>query len=311
MKAAFLSPNGFEIREIAPPKAGPDEVLVETVACGICEGDVFQYRTRATKNPAGELIGHEGSGMVRAVGKNVHGFAVGDPVTADGGTYAAYFTALPQALVKLPAAVSPKVALGEPVACFVHASGRFGIKPGCRVALIGCGYMGIGCLQMAALQGASEIVVLEPLAWRRQVAAAHGAARVYDPADQSPAAILADLGEFDVVIEATGVASVVDVCTALVKQHGRIVLVGYHQSNGGLRTVDMKTWNYKAINVMNGHVRRENEKVAAMGEGMALLAAGKLDFSGMIAYYPLERIEDAFHDLIARKEGLFKAAITF
>ena len=58
------------------------------------------------------------------------------------------------------------------------------------------------------------------------------------------------------VIEAAGVQSAVDLCTELVTQHGKIILVGYHQSNDGMRNVNMQQWNFKAIDVINGHVRR-------------------------------------------------------
>ena len=108
-----------------------------------------------------------------------------------------------------------------------------------------------------------------------------------------------------------GVEQVIEICTALVKQHGTIVLVGYHQSNNGMRTVDMKTWNFKAINVINGHVRRSDEKAAAMKYGMQLQSEGKLKFDGMIEYYALENVTEAFEALVARKAGLYKAVLKF
>lgn len=311
MKACFLSPSGFLLKEIRKPVCVDNDVLVKTSACGICEGDVFQYKTRASKPAAGELIGHEGSGIVVTVGKNVKGFKPGDKVTALYGTYSEYFSINQALLLKLPNNVTPEEALGEPVACFMHAANRFGVKKGDKVALIGCGYMGLGCLQMVKNQGADKIVVLEPIEWRRDAAAKAGATHAYDPDAKSADQILKELGEFDVVIEATGVAPVLEICTKLVKQHGKIILIGYHQSEGGMRTVDMKTWNYKAIDVINGHVRREDEKLDAMRQGMQLLAIGKLNFKSAVAYYKAEDIEKAFADLIGRKKGLFKAVLLF
>jgi threonine dehydrogenase-like Zn-dependent dehydrogenase len=311
MKACFLSPSGFSVKEIDKPVCGDNDVLVKTSACGVCEGDVFQYKTRANKPPQGEIIGHEGSGVVAETGKNVKGFKTGDKVTALYGTYSEYFLIKPELLLRLPENVSALDALGEPVACFMHAANRFGVKKGGKVALIGCGYMGLGCLQMVKIQGAKEIIVLEPIEWRRKAAIDAGATKTYDPSGKSAAQILAELGECDVVIEATGVAPVIDICTKLVRQHGKIILVGYHQSEGGMRTVDMKTWNFKAIDVINGHVRREDEKREAMKKGMQLLSEGRLDFKKAVAFYKFEDIEKAFADLLNRKEGLFKAVLTF
>lgn len=309
MKAVYLRREGFEIRDVPAPVCNEDQMLIRTLSCGVCEGDVFHYRTRADlAEPI--LLGHEGSGEVVAVGANVDGFAPGDLVTTNDGAYAEYFLTTPAAAIKLPAEVDVRWALGEPIACFVHASRRFGIQPGDKVAVLGCGYMGMGCLQMAKLQQPGTLTAIEPQDKRRSHALSFGATDVYDPGDKPAQQVLEDLGEFDVVIEATGAAPAVDLCTLLVKQHGRIVLVGYHQSHGGQRTIDMKTWNYKAIDVMNGHVRREDEKVQAMREGINLYAQGKLRFEGMLAGYDgLDQVQTAFHDAASGKAGLYKAVI--
>lgn len=308
MKAAYLSSHGFDLCEVPTPDYGLDQILIRTESCGVCEGDVFRYRTRKElKEP--ELLGHEGSGEVVAVGRNVSDVAPGDSVTALGGAYAEYFVVESNAVIKLPSATDAHWTLGEPIACFVHASHRFGIQPGNKVAVLGCGYMGIGCLQMVKLQQAGTIIAIEPQEQRRDNAIHFGADTVYDPTGTKPEDVLEDLGEFDVVIEATGVAPAIDLCTALVKQHGRIILVGYHQSNHGRRDIDMKTWNYKAIDVVNGHVRRNNEKLFAMHEGIKLQSEGRLRFDKMLKAYTLDKIGSAFADLTSNKPGLYKAII--
>ena len=62
-----------------------------------------------------------------------------------------------------------------------------------------------------------------------------GANQAISPLDFSAEDILDQYGAFDVMIEAAGVQSAVDLCTELVAQHGKIILVGYHQSNDGMR----------------------------------------------------------------------------
>jgi L-iditol 2-dehydrogenase len=74
--------------------------------------------------------------------------------------------------------------------------------------------------------------------------------------------------------------------------------------------VPMQQWNFKAIDVVNGHVRRSDEKWQAMRAGIALLAAGRLDVAPLVSAYPLEEIETAFDDLASRLEGLYKAVLT-
>jgi hypothetical protein len=67
MKSAILTPQGFEIRTPAIPACGAGQILVQALACGICEGDVFQYRFhRATSR---DRAGHEGGSAIAAVAR--------------------------------------------------------------------------------------------------------------------------------------------------------------------------------------------------------------------------------------------------
>ena len=103
--------------------------------------------------------------------------------------------------------------------------------------------------------------------------------------------------------------SAIDLSTELVKQHGRILLIGYHQSNNGLRTVNMQQWNWKGIDVINAHVRHQDEKVEAMRQGMELLRDGHIITQPLVTVYDFEEIEQAFRDLDSRRSGLFKAVV--
>lgn len=310
MKTAVLTEAGFEIRERAIPTYGDDEVLIKTTACGICSGDLFIYKNRETLAAAHSLLGHEGSGRIAGVGQGVTGFAEGDVVTALGmPAYAEYFVTSADKLVALPPEIDPALAVGEAIACCVHAGNRFGTRPGDRVAVVGCGFMGLVCLQLVKEQGAGSICALDPLAYRLDVAQKLGADQTLNPMAIEAEEIVAEYGEFDVVIEAAGTQSAVDLCTALVKQHGRIILVGYHQSNGGKRTVDMQQWNYKAIDVVNGHVRREGEKVEAMRQGMELMRRGYLETAPLVTVYDFTDIEAVFQALVSGKSELFKGVL--
>jgi 2-desacetyl-2-hydroxyethyl bacteriochlorophyllide A dehydrogenase len=310
MKAAILTLNGFEIREVQLPATGDNEVLVKTLACGVCSGDVFVYKNRAQYVATYNRLGHEASGEVVAAGRKVIDFQPGDVVTALAlPAYANYFVASAVSLVKLPPNIDPAYALGEAVACCVHAANRFGTRPGDKVAIVGCGFMGLICLQLAKFQGAGFICAIDPLAERRAMSQQFGADVTYHPFETNSAAIMAAHGEFDVVIEAAGTQSAVDLCTILVTQHGRIILVGYHQSNDGLRSVNMQQWNFKAIDVVNGHVRRQDEKVAAMRQGMELMQQGHINTEPLVTVYDFDNIERAFRNLSDGTPGLFKAVM--
>lgn len=315
MKCALLTSKGFVFDEMQVPTCGANQVLVKTAGCGVCEGDLFQYICRTSDPNCDQsfiAVGHEASGVVEAVGSAVSEFKPGDRVTAlTGKEYAEYFVAEKENLALIPSGIPTAAALGEPLGCCLHAAGRFGVRLGDRVGVIGCGYMGLLLQQLAALSGAAEVVTFDLIPWRLEMSKNLGANKVVNVDGKSPEQCLAELGEFDVMIEATGVEAAITLSTKLVKEHGVINLIGYHQSGGGLRSIDVKTWNYKAISVINGHVRRADEKLAAMKAGLALVASGRLKMAPLVTDYAFADINKAFADLKARKSGLYKANLVF
>ena len=311
MKQAVLTAHGFELREVEQPVFGPTQVLVRTAGVGVCAGDVYLYKHETPEEDDGELwLGHEAGGTIVEAGEAVQDFAPGDRVTLLGGAFAEFCVADQARLAAVPDDVGLPCALGEPLACCVHAGWRFGVRLGDSVAVIGAGFMGLVCMQLARLQGAARVTVLDMLPWRLEMAEELGADDVLDPSGESPQKVAEKLGQQDVVIEAAGTQSAVDLGTLLVRQHGRFILVGYHQTDAGIRTVDMKTWNFKAIEVVHGHVRRPAEKRDAMEAAMRLLASGRLKVEPLVTRYPISEIQTAFDHLVARRKGLFKAVIT-
>ena len=309
MKSAVLTERGFEIRQADRPQCGPGEVLVRASACGICEGDAYQYRQMKSGKSFKPDLGHEGSGLIEAVGDGVEGLKTGDSVTAIDGPYGEYFVTRAERAVKLPEEIDPVWAMGEPLACVLHAAPRFGIELGDRVALLGCGFMGLLCLEAALLEGPSHVCAMDLLDWRLETAKEFGADETLNVEGMSGEDLQKRLGEFDVVIEAVGNQAALDMAWPIVRQHGRIILIGYHQTNSGMRAVNMERWNFKAIDVINGHVRRDDEKAEAMRRGIGLMAAGRLKMKPLVTEYDFGQINKAFEDLINRKEGLYKAAL--
>ena len=307
MESAFLTPNGFDLRDISIPEPGDHEILVKTIGCGVCSGDIHTYRVRSERVTGEMMLGHEASGVIVSVGDSVEGFSDGDRVTAIGGAYADYFVAQPDELVKLPEGVDPLFALGEPLACCVHASERFGFTDGDRAVVIGCGFMGLICIQLLRLMGAEEVVAIDPVESRRAMALEMGATEVCHPGDALTAD--PDEGEYEVVVEAAGSSSALDLASDLVTHHGTITIVGYHESNHGQRSINMQRWNYKAIDVVNGHVRRHDEKMAAMRKAVELLEQESLITKPIASVYALSEVAQVFRDFDDSKENLFKAIL--
>jgi threonine dehydrogenase-like Zn-dependent dehydrogenase len=164
---------------------------------------------------------------------------------------------------------------GEPVACAVNVVRRTQLAPGMRVAIVGMGFIGTLVAQLCERRGADVV----PIRRRTEVE-----------------------GPFERVIEAAGTQASLDRASALVGVRGRLVIAGYHQD--GLRSVDMQSWNWRGLDVVNAHERDPLVYVDAMREGVD---AG-LDLEPLLTHrFPLERLADAFEAARTRPDGFVKA----
>lgn len=84
MKAVVVDgPHKVEVREVPEPKCGPDDVIIQVGACGICGTDIHIIDGEFPPTVYPIIIGHEFGGTVVETGANVTGFKVGDRVGAD------------------------------------------------------------------------------------------------------------------------------------------------------------------------------------------------------------------------------------
>lgn len=309
MQVAVLTRQGFVMEERPMIRPAAHEVMIKVTASAICTGDVFEYQQRT--NQEGELLlGHEGCGVIAEVGDAVKDLHPGQKVAALGmPAYGEYFVTEAMKIAPLPEGMDDRYVIGEPLACCVHAMQRVTVSSASKVAVLGGGFMGLVCMQLALAKGATEVLLIDPIAERRDIGMRLGAQQAFDPiADKEQLAQLSD--SFDLVIEATGAQSALDMSTKLVRIHGALLLIGYHQSNAGMRQVHMQQWNYKGLDVINGHVRHQQEKSDALRQAVQLLHHGHIRTRELVTLYPFSDINRAFHDLAERKEGRMKIVLT-
>lgn len=309
----LAGPRHWEIMDGAVPRPGSGQVLVEIKACGVCASELETW----ARGKGGYLdsLGHEPAGVVREVGAGVRGLRVGDPVTGLFTQAYSQFQVADQDLVmRVPDGVSLESALGEPLACMVNAQRRTTVELADRVAVIGLGFMGLGMLQLLRLRGPSHVVAVDVRKESLEKALELGADEAYHP-ENLPEDYLLDEWEewdgpkgFDVVIEGSGTQAGLTLAGRMVRAHGVLSIVGFHQ--GGLRQVDMEMWNWKAMNVVNAHVRRREELMESMRIGLELMAEGLMDMQTLITHrYGLDEVERAYANLEKKPEGFVKAVI--
>ena len=84
MKALLLAEyKKLELTDIPQPEIGPDDILVQVAACGICGSDIHGWDGSSGRRQPPLVMGHEAAGTVAAVGNNVTGFKEGERITFD------------------------------------------------------------------------------------------------------------------------------------------------------------------------------------------------------------------------------------
>ncbi len=316
MRGAMLqAPGKFTVVTMPIPVPGDDELLVRTKACGICtsELDIWEGRLEGLEYP--RFIGHEPSGIVEAVGKDVKEFSPGDHVSvwSEGKAYAEFFTAPAAHAAKLSPGISLEQALGEPIACSTNGVLKADPQRNDSVCIIGCGFMGLIMLQVFKARGAGLCVAVDTRETILALAKKLGATYTLNPKTTDVAAAVKDLTGgrgVDIGVEAAGKQTTLDMAASVVRMEGKLVVFGFH--TGPPRLVPWGFWNWMAFSIINGHVRSAHVYVHGMKTGLALLESGALNMEPLVTHrFSLEEINKGFEVASAKQEGFVKGIIAF
>lgn len=301
------------------PAAGAGEELVRVTAVGLCGSDLHWF----TEAGIGDarltrplVPGHEFAGVIE--GGPRHGVHVAvDPALPcrecemclgghrnlcpdvvfaghgdrDGGLQ--QYLAWPSwALHPLPEGMSAvDGAILEPLGVALHALDLGHLRFGSTIAVVGAGPIGLLLVQAARRAGATRVVVVEPLAHRRDAALRYGADVVLD-VDQAAD----DIGA-DAVIELAGNDDAVEIALRAAKPGARVVLGGI--PDGDRTSFQASLARRKGLTL--ALVRRMNE---AYPRAIRLVEQGLVDVSSIVTHrYPLERAAEAFA-VAADRQGL-------
>lgn len=258
MKAIRLEAVGrLFTRQTEKPQPGDGEILVKVNAAGICGTDRHLFHGEFPCRPP-VTLGHEFSGYVEAIGRDVSEIALGDHITCDpniacghcarchegrvnlcsnlkaigihrDGGMAQYVVIPERQAFKLPLTLNPlHGAFCEPLACCIHAIDLANIKAGGTVVVLGGGVIGLLTVQLARLASASQVVLVTRQKSKRDLALKLGAHLALDPAmgDFKAEYMRQTSGGADVVLECAGVIETVEQAPLLARPGGKVVIVG-------------------------------------------------------------------------------------
>jgi len=315
MKAAVVTgPGQLGIEEIELPEPGPGQIRVRLEGCGVCASNLVpwagpDWMTFPTE-PGG--LGHEGWGVIDAVGSGVQDLVIGDRVaTLFQHSYAEYDIGEAAAAIRLPPRLDGEPFPGEPLGCTLNIFRRSDIRSGQTVCIVGIGFLGAILTRLATNAGA-RVIAISRRKFSLETARRMGASKVIPMEDH--VGIIDRVrsltgGNFcDRVIEATGRQWPLDLAGELTRERGRLIIAGYHQD--GPRQINMQLWNWRGLDVINAHERDQRQYLRGMREAVDHVAAGKLNPLSLYTHaYPLERLGDALDATRDRPDGFLKALV--
>lgn len=307
----------------------PGEVTVAVSWCGICGTDLEEYLDGPVVIPtephpltgrmAPLIMGHEVAGRVAAVGDGVDGLREGDLVAVDGlifcgecywcrrhrvnlcgkmasiglmadGGLAEKLTVQAATCLRVPEGVADDHApLAEPVSVAVRTIRRSRLRVGERIVILGAGTIGLALVQVARVGGASEIAVVDPIPFRRDLAEKFGAVAV-EPGDGLAERLAVGGVGADVVVDATGLSTQPGVAASLVRSGGRAVVVGLPPEPSTIDVLDLVLREVELIGSLS-HIYDEDFRIA-----IDLIADSRVEVEPLITHrIGLDRVvEDGF-----------------
>lgn len=332
MRAARLyGVRDVRVEEAPLPERAEDEVLLRVRAIGVCGSDLHYYLeggigSDKPKEPF--ILGHEFAAEVVEGGSLEPGTLVAvDPSRPCGhcewceagyanlcpnvqfngvppyqGAMAEYITARPEELVELPAGFgAPTAALLEPLGVAIHALDLARLRPMSSVTVLGAGPIGLLIMQVARWSGAGQLIVVEPRAYRRELALKLGADAAV--ATWEEAKNLTEGRGTDVVIEATTSTEGPQHAAETVRIGGKVILVGIPEGDTftlGAGLVRRKGLTIKLARRM-GHV---------YPRAIEMVQRGQVDLNAMMSHrFSLEDTPTAFETHADYQDGVIKSVI--
>ncbi|HYK36460.1 galactitol-1-phosphate 5-dehydrogenase [Alloacidobacterium sp.] len=341
MKALLLSAyNKLELAELTRPVPGPEEVVVQVAACGICGSDVHGYDGSSGRRIPPIVMGHEAAGIVAETGSDVSGFKQGDRVTFDStiycgkcdycrsgqvnlcdfrqvvgvscgdyrryGAFAEYVVVPQRILYRLPDALSfPEAAMLEAVSVALHAVRVSEMHSGETALVIGAGMIGLLTLQAARAAGAKRVFITDLDATRLKLAKEMGADETLH---LSGAELIAEVIRLtagkgvDIALEAVGRNETISAAIDCVRKGGTVTLIGNISPE---ITIPLQK-------VVSRQIRLQGT-AASSGEypqAIELMTAGKIRVKPLItAVAPLDEGPRWFERLHAGEPNLMKVVL--
>lgn len=269
----FTDVGKVELQEREVSKPQPTEILVKTKFNGICAFEIHAFTGELPVDWFPAVMGHEAVGVVADIGRDVNKFSIGDPVSTLGfANYSEYYNVWERHASKIPVSDGGMYLwLGEPTACIVNGIRLIEERnPGHKVTVIGCGFMGLMLVQLAAHKG-MEVIARDINRDRLALAESFGA-NINAP----------EMDSQDVVIECSGSEEGLTSAEYFVRNGGILCLFAHHLPT---RTVNTNLWHMKGLDVLNATPNASRDWGRDFHEAIDYIRKGVLDLKPLITHF--------------------------
>ncbi|MDR1531647.1 MAG: zinc-dependent alcohol dehydrogenase family protein [Clostridiales bacterium] len=288
------------LEEIPAPVPAEGEVLVEVRAAGLCGTDIHIYNGEYFGGYP-RIPGHEFSGVVAALGPKASKFPVGARVSADPnifcescgackanrqnfcaemeavgvtrhGAFAQFLTVPERCVFDIGDMPFSEAALLEPLSCVVYGQEQTGVPLGCDALIFGAGPIGLLHAQLAAVNGAASVTVVDLYEHKLALARELGVSRAYLAAEFAG---MKQKG-YSLVIDCTGVPAVVENAVRYVADAGTLLMFGVCPQGGAIKVDPYEVFR-RELRLMGTFALKK-----VFGKALALAKSGKIKLDRLI-----------------------------
>ena len=330
MKAAVLyRPHDIIVEEVPRPAAQPGQVVVNVKATAVCGTDVGIYTGKILVPGLPVIQGHESTGEVVEVGRDVTEFQVGDRVVLNSlifcrhcaycyagkvnlcpngglmgrevdGTFAEYVAVPDYNCIKIPDAISCEDGTSLiALATVFRSHEKIRITPGETVAVIGQGAAGLLQTRLSVISGAEPVFAIARSQWKLDIAKGYGATVINAGKVDPVAAVKEATGGLgvDLAIECVGSSATLRQAMEMVRLGGTVLFFGI--APAAMDNFNGYAMYYKEIKLVGSKGMAPKD----FHMGIKIAESGKVDLHGLITHrFDLDHVKEAL-DLVDRRPG--------
>ena len=336
LQQVMTQPGRVEFRQVETPAAGEGQILLKVLRIGVCGSDIHVYHGKHpfTKYPVTQ--GHEVSGEITELGKNVTGFKVGQKVTIEPqvycghcypcrhgkynlceelkvmgfqttGTASEYFAVDASKVTPIPEEMSyEEGAMIEPLAVAVHAVKQMGDVKGMNITVIGAGPIGNLVAQTARGMGAAKVMITDVSDLRLAKAKECGIDVCVNTKEKNFGDALVEAfgpDKADVIYDCAGNNITMGQAIKYARKGSVIVLVAVFAD---MATVDLAVANDHELDIKSTMMYRHDDYVDAID----LVNAGKVHLRPLISKtFAFKDYLEAYKYIDANRETTMKVII--